>query len=132
MGGLPPQPFSPQILEISFREGGYFGGILCGQSFLANDLDDAGDEAGSGNTDDSADPHWREYTAKWINTTEQITRVRIIMGSGYLESGACMTVWGADAASPTTFNYPNGTLFEESDTGKHYMFDGTSAWNEIT
>jgi len=92
----------------------------------------AGDEAGSGNTDDSADPHWREYTAKWINTTEQITRVRIIVGSGYLESGACMTVWGADAASPTTFNYPNGTIFEESDTGKHYMFDGTSAWNEIT
>ena len=25
----------------------------------------------------------------------------------------------------------NGTLFEESDTGKHYMFDGTSTWNEI-
>ena len=91
----------------------------------------AGDEAGSGNVDDSADPHWREYTAKWINTTEQITRVRIIMGSGYLESGACMTVWGADAASPTTFNYPNGTLFEESDTGKIYMFDGTSTWNEV-
>ena len=33
-----------------------------------------------------------------------------------------------------TTNYPtltNGTIFEESDTGKHYMFDGTSAWNEV-
>tara|TARA_Y100000310_G_scaffold116122_1_gene114821 strand:+ start:1598 stop:2479 length:882 start_codon:yes stop_codon:yes gene_type:complete len=33
------------------------------------------------------------------------------------------------------FTYPNltnGAIFEESDTGKHYMFDGTSAWNEIT
>ena len=29
-------------------------------------------------------------------------------------------------------NLTNGTLFEESDTGKHYMFDGTSTWNEIT
>jgi len=29
-------------------------------------------------------------------------------------------------------NLTNGTIFEESDTGKHYMFDGTSAWNEIT
>ena len=29
-------------------------------------------------------------------------------------------------------NLPNGAIFEESDTGKHYMFDGTSAWNEIT
>ena len=26
---------------------------------------------------------------------------------------------------------PNGAIFEESDTGKHYMFDGTSAWNEM-
>ena len=29
-------------------------------------------------------------------------------------------------------NLPNGTIFEESDTGKHYMFDGTDTWNEIT
>ena len=29
-------------------------------------------------------------------------------------------------------NLTNGTIFEESDTGKHYMFDGTSAWNEVT
>ena len=92
----------------------------------------AGDEAGSGNTDDSADPHWREYTAKWINTTEQITKVQIIMGSGAFESGACMTVWGSDAGSTSTFTYPNGTIFEESDTGKHYMFDGTDTWNEMT
>ena len=28
-------------------------------------------------------------------------------------------------------NIPNGAIFEESDTGKHYMFDGTSAWNEM-
>jgi len=34
-------------------------------------------------------------------------------------------------STPTTLNLPNGTIFEESDTGKHYMFDGTSAWNEM-
>ena len=28
-------------------------------------------------------------------------------------------------------NLPNGAIFEESSTGKHYMFDGTSAWNEM-
>ena len=27
--------------------------------------------------------------------------------------------------------FSNGTIYEESDTGKHYMFDGTSAWNEM-
>ena len=32
---------------------------------------------------------------------------------------------------PPDINTPNGTIFEESDTGKHYMFDGTSTWNEI-
>ena len=29
-------------------------------------------------------------------------------------------------------NLPNGAIFEESDTGKHYMFDGSQTWNEIT
>ena len=27
--------------------------------------------------------------------------------------------------------FSNGTIFEESDTGKHYMFDGTDTWNEM-
>ena len=29
-------------------------------------------------------------------------------------------------------NLPNGTIFEESDTGTHYMWNGTDTWNEIT
>jgi len=29
-------------------------------------------------------------------------------------------------------NLSNGTIFEESDTGKHYMWDGTDTWNEVT
>ena len=33
---------------------------------------------------------------------------------------------------PISTNLTNGTIFEESDTGKHYMFDGTSAWNEVS
>jgi hypothetical protein len=28
-------------------------------------------------------------------------------------------------------NLTNGTIYEESDTGKIFMFDGTSAWNEM-
>jgi hypothetical protein len=44
-------------------------------------------------------------------------------------------VFGADDA-PTTPVYPNlvnGAIFEESDgTGKHYMWDGSTTWNEIT
>ena len=36
--------------------------------------------------------------------------------------------------SGVVYTYPNleaGTIFEESDTGKHYMWDGSSAWNEV-
>jgi len=41
-------------------------------------------------------------------------------GSGYsLENGLIVPL------------LPNGTIFEESDTGKHYMFDGTDTWNEM-
>jgi len=39
----------------------------------------------------------------------------------------------ASYAIPNSYpNLPNGAIFEESDTGKHYMFDGTSTWNEMT
>ena len=52
-----------------------------------------------------------------------------------LTSNEITTLWGGgDGAaiySYNTFNAPNGTIFEESDTGKHYMFDGTSTWNEM-
>jgi len=32
----------------------------------------------------------------------------------------------------TVLNLPNGAIFEESDTGTHYMWDGTDTWNEVT
>ena len=44
-----------------------------------------------------------------------------------------LKVWN-DATS-TTAVYPNlinGAIFEESETGTHYMWDGTSVWNEVT
>ena len=47
--------------------------------------------------------------------------------------GSDTTLTVPNQAVPT-YSYPdlvNGTVFEESDTGKHYMFDGTSAWNEV-
>jgi len=28
-------------------------------------------------------------------------------------------------------NYPNGTIHEESDTGTHYMWNGSNAWNVV-
>ena len=36
-----------------------------------------------------------------------------------------------DMSSIGGANLPNGAIFEESDTGKHYMFDGSQTWNEM-
>jgi len=46
----------------------------------------------------------------------------------YPLSGTVVT----NAAVEVYPNLSNGTIFEESDTGKHYMFDGTSTWNEMS
>jgi len=51
-------------------------------------------------------------------------------------SGWISALGTPDFTAGLTFTYPNapnGGIFEESDgTGKQYMWDGTSAWNEIT
>ena len=54
-------------------------------------------------------------------------------GGATFGDGTSVTVLIPDEGS-LVYDYPdltNGTIFEESDTGKHYMFDGTSAWNEM-
>ena len=80
-------------------------------------------------------PHRTENTAKWTNTSDSIHTIAVYDDGGTnLDAGSTITVWGADDQSSTPF-YPyisNGALFEESDTGKIYMWDGTSAWNELT
>jgi len=79
-------------------------------------------------------PTRSEWIGRWNNTSAQITQIEVDNdGSGSYDTGSQMTIWGADDAVLNNV-YPslsNGVIFEESDTGKHYMFDGTSTWNEI-
>ena len=42
-----------------------------------------------------------------------------------------MDFYNDTTSTDTTPNLPNGTIFLTSDTNKAYMFDGTSAWNEV-
>jgi len=75
-----------------------------------------------------------ETNIKVNHTADYLTRVKINDNVANFGAGSTVTVWGADDASSSTAypNLPNGAIFEESDgTGKHYMFDGTSTWNEI-
>ena len=86
----------------------------------------------AGNKSDVGGTH---FSAKWKGG-DQIVKIEMELEAGNesIASGSTLTVWGADDA-PTTPVYPNltnGTIFEESDTGKIWMFDGTDTWNEMT
>ena len=54
-------------------------------------------------------------------------------GAGDLKAGTNLIAFGQDSTGGTAPDtaLPLGTVFEETDTGKHYMWDGTSAWNEV-
>jgi len=93
------------------------------------------DTSFSGVAGTSNAPMRREGICKWAKTSEQITRISVTNDSGGdYDTGSSITVWGTEDQASTPFypNIPNGTIFEESDTGKHYMFDGTDTWNEMT
>ena len=75
-----------------------------------------------------------DIMGKWIPTSldTQITSIQIHnTGSGSFDNPVEIQVWGTDTFTATGAKAVNGTIFEESDTGKHYMFDGTSTWNEM-
>ena len=84
----------------------------------------------SGGTGEANSPNCVQLTGVWTNTSDAITSVRIFNNeSGDFTAGSILTVWDGTTTNPSL---PNGTIFEVSDTGKHWMWDGTSAWNEVT
>ncbi len=85
------------------------------------------------NTDGAGNaPSRTEWVGKWANTSAQITKIVCTnTGSGSYDVGSYITVLGAsgDVASDTT---GDGTIFEENDTGKHYIWNATSdSWTEV-
>ena len=77
-------------------------------------------------------PNRVEIAAKWANTSDQITTITVLTNSGSnLTSDSFITVYGAsgDETNDTT---SDGSVFEESNTGKHYIWNATSnTWSEI-
>jgi len=71
-----------------------------------------------------------------------IDDLRYLLLAGYLDGGSNgannnsfdnVKIWNGVTSVPTAVypNLPNGAVFEESDTGKIYMFDGSQTWNEM-
>lgn len=75
-----------------------------------------------------------ELTGKYANSTDLIDKIKITNNdSGSFAEGSEMILWGSDGASDTTYpTLVGGYVFEESDTGKHFMYDGTNTWTEIS
>ena len=85
---------------------------------------------GAGNAPKSGEIVW-----KWVNTSDQVTRIDVINSqSGDFAVGSTITVWGADdqASTPVYPKLQDGSIYEEQDTGKIYIWNlSTNTWSEI-
>ena len=78
-------------------------------------------------------PDRKDMVGKWTGSA-QITTIKANNGgSGSYAEGSELIVWGSDGASDTTQpTIVNGFILEETDTGKHYIWNATtSTWTEI-
>jgi hypothetical protein len=79
-------------------------------------------------------PSRSEIIGQWTDTSNQIRRIQLWTGnnSNSWSAGTTITVWGAESVgTPVYPNLPNGTIFEQTNDYKYYMFDGTSAWTVV-
>jgi hypothetical protein len=76
-----------------------------------------------------------ELTGKYANSTDLIDKIKITNNdsNGSFAEGSEMILWGSDGAADTTQpTIVNGFILEETDTGKHYIWNATtSTWTEI-
>jgi len=66
-----------------------------------------------------------------IDDLRYITINRYKQGSANGSNEASFSDLKLTYTSSSTANIQTNTIFEESDTGKHYIFDGSSTWTEI-
>ena len=98
--------------------------------FISEGLESA---SGAGNA-----PERKEMVGKWANTSAQITTIKANNGgTGSYSEGSELIVWGSDGSADITLsgaltNIVGGFIFEETNTGKHYIWNATtSTWTEI-
>jgi len=70
---------------------------------------------------------------KYTVTSGQIEKINVYnTGQGSYQAGSEVTVYGTDGTDEAddSVKLADGLIFEESDTGKHYIWSG-SAWTEV-
>ena len=81
------------------------------------------------------DPDRYKGMGKWTTTSGQIESIKVLSDTGNnFGVGSYITVFGDadDVTSDNAVTVPNGSVAEETDTGKHRMWNSTtSAWVEV-
>ena len=76
-----------------------------------------------------------EGMGKYTVTSGQIEKINVYnTGQGSYQAGSEVTVYGTDGTDEAddSVKLDDGLIFEESDTGKHYIWNATtSTWTEI-
>ena len=78
-------------------------------------------------------PNRLEWVSKWVNTSVQFTSIDFTkeVGTGDLQIGSNISAIESEG-TPVAVNIQNGTVFEETDTNKSFIFNSsTGAWTQI-
>ena len=83
--------------------------------------------SGAGNA-----PERNEIVGKWVNTTNQFNHVQTVnVNAGDFDTGSNISALGT-TGNEVLYKIQNGTVFEETDTNKSFIFNSsTSTWTQI-
>jgi len=112
---------------------GYITGSQLTTSYVWYDFDfdgveiDTGYRVGVENESDTGTTNWAKIGYSVNDGSEKI-------GTGGTSWSSYPELeWNIKISGTSTYpDLTNGTIFEETDTFKHYMWDGTDTWNEVT
>ena len=100
---------------------------ISGQEKLAIGFTLSANTAGAGYI-----PNRREWVGKWVTTAGQFTQIDANnVGTGDFAIGSNLSALGT-TGDEVLYTIQNGTIFEETDTNKSYIFNSsTSTWTQI-
>ena len=93
--------------------------------------------ADANNDDPSVAPNSMETSGKWRNNSTSIKSIKVTTkqsnGTKDFNANSRLIVWGSDdTGTPIYPKLQDGTIYEEQDTGKIYIWNlSTNTWSEV-